>query len=258
MALAMVLLHSLLNRREEVYPIGQVSSCFKQCVGTPRQGHLVPASRGCIELNKGISPCTLDGLEGFEYVWIVFLFHANSNASKTRFLHQQHRIGNFGVTFLAKIRPPKLDRKIGIFASRSPHRPNPVGITLARVKSIRGRKLYLSGLDLIDGTPVLDIKPYIPLHDALNAQVPDWITLESNDTFRVTWPPNVCWHMHRSKHYSSETEMKEAIEQTLCADIPSRRERLKRSRATSTTLLFDHLSITYCIVDDAVEIKSVE
>ena len=70
----------------------------------------------------------------------------------------------------AKVRPPCLDgRKVGVFASRSPHRPCPIGLTLAKLESIEGDTLHLSGIDLIDGTPILDVKPYIPRYDSLHA-----------------------------------------------------------------------------------------
>lgn len=80
---------------------------------------------------------------------IVFLFHKNTNK-----------------VVKAKVKPPRLDgAKVGVFASRSPHRPNPIGLTLARLDAIVGNTLFLSAIDLLDGTPVLDIKPYVPDYD---------------------------------------------------------------------------------------------
>ena len=80
---------------------------------------------------------------------IIFLFHKNSGDSTK-----------------AKVSPPRLDgKRVGVFACRSPHRPNPIGLTLAKLTGINRNKLYVSGIDLIDGTPILDIKPYIPSYD---------------------------------------------------------------------------------------------
>ena len=80
---------------------------------------------------------------------IIFLFHKNTNKA-----------------IKAKVKPPRLDgAKVGVFASRSPHRPNPIGLTLAKLDGIIGNTLLLSGIDLLDGTPVLDVKPYIPDYD---------------------------------------------------------------------------------------------
>jgi len=77
-----------------------------------------------------------------------------------------------------KIKPPKLGgKKVGIFASRAPHRPNPIGLSIAKVEKVEGNALYVSGVDLVDGTPILDIKPYIPQWDAVpDACAPSWVT----------------------------------------------------------------------------------
>ena len=87
-----------------------------------------------------------DGLAGFSHVWVIFLFHKNKNAAVK-----------------PKVAPPKLDgARVGVFSTRAPYRPNPIGLSLARLDRVDGDTLYFSGLDLIDGTPVLDVKPHIP------------------------------------------------------------------------------------------------
>lgn len=89
---------------------------------------------------------------------LLFIFHKNTNK-----------------TIKAKVKPPRLNGgKVGVFASRSPHRPNPIGLTLAKLDGIHGNTLYLSGIDILDGTPVVDVKPYIPAYDkpvAMDTQV---------------------------------------------------------------------------------------
>lgn len=100
----------------------------------------------------------------FLSVRIVFLFHKNTNK-----------------TVKAKVKPPRLDgAKVGVFASRSPHRPNPIGLTLAKLDAIVGNALFLSAIDLLDGTPVLDIKPYVPDYDKPPNLVEDNLKLESS------------------------------------------------------------------------------
>ncbi|UIZ26952.1 hypothetical protein KXD40_001825 [Peronospora effusa] len=145
-----------------VQPVGTVRSCFKECLGTPRQGSLAPSTRAQIIFQRSISPDTLCGLEDFSHVWIVFVFHQNTNGKNTR-AHEGLRSDSHRHTFRAKISPPMLKERVGIFCTRSPHRPNPIGITLAKIEhvDIRKRTVYLSGVDLLDNTPVLDIKPYI-------------------------------------------------------------------------------------------------
>ena len=96
---------------------------------------------------------------------IVFLFHKNTNKAVK-----------------AKVKPPRLDgAKVGVFASRSPHRPNPIGLTLAKLDGIVGNTLLLSSIDLLDGTPVLDIKPYVPDYDKPPDLIEDKLELESRD-----------------------------------------------------------------------------
>jgi tRNA-Thr(GGU) m(6)t(6)A37 methyltransferase TsaA len=164
------LLHD--NGRLTVEPIGVVRSVYRLCVGTPRQGLLAPHARGRIELRKGtVSPDAVEGIDGYSHLWIVFLFHLNTVPTPVD--RKKRRTP-------AKISPPALggSKKVGVLATRSPHRFNPIGITLARldrvdidVVSASGKGavsavLHVSGIDLVDGTPVLDVKPYVPAYDA--------------------------------------------------------------------------------------------
>lgn len=119
---------------------------------------LVPSSRATLTLTPNMSPEILDGLEDFTHIWLTFKFHLNTNSLKEAkaFVPQENK--NF--TFKAKIFPPMLKEKKGVFATRSPHRPNPIGVTLARIERVdkRLRCVFLSSCDLVDGTPLLDIK----------------------------------------------------------------------------------------------------
>ncbi|XP_041464143.1 tRNA (adenine(37)-N6)-methyltransferase-like [Lytechinus variegatus] len=134
-------------------PIGYIRSCFKSKNGTPRQPSVCGYARAKLQILKSVFVCpdhSLDGLSQFSHVWILFVFHENSQEKFTK----------------AKVKPPRLNgRKVGVFASRSPHRPNPIGLTLARLDKVEGNTLYLSGVDMIDRTPVLDIKPYVTDYD---------------------------------------------------------------------------------------------
>ena len=99
------------------------------------------------------------GLETFSHLWVVFVFHA-------------HGLGDARVE--ASIRPPRLGgaRKVGVLASRSPHRPNPIGLSAVKLERIDldaagGIEIHVTGVDVLDGTPVLDIKPYLPYADSI-------------------------------------------------------------------------------------------
>jgi tRNA-Thr(GGU) m(6)t(6)A37 methyltransferase TsaA len=127
-------------------PIGHLRSVFDHKFGTPRQGALAPHSEARFILapqwqGRGL----FERLEGFSHVWLVSWFHQSKNTRVP-----------------CKIHPPRLlGESVGVMASRSPHRPNNLGLTLARLEKVEGEELLLSGIDLIDGTPILDIKPYL-------------------------------------------------------------------------------------------------
>jgi len=164
---------ALLEDGLHVTPIGVVRSIYKLCVGTPRQGLLAPSARGYIDLLKlgNSSPVTsVNGLEGFSHIWIVFVFHLNTQSKGSKKIK-------------SKIAPPALGgEKVGIYATRTPHRYNPIGMSLCKLERIetvdkRNVRIHVSGLDLVDGTPVLDIKPYVPVYDSVigEVRVPHWV-----------------------------------------------------------------------------------
>ncbi|WPL16186.1 putative tRNA (adenine(37)-N6)-methyltransferase [Thiorhodovibrio winogradskyi] len=139
-------------------PIGRVCSPFREKFGIPRQARLAPAARARLEM---LPPYdreeAFSGLEGFSHLWLLFVFHQDCLAAGWQ----------------PMVRPPRLGgrAKIGVFASRSPYRPNAIGLSAVAwhglTRDQAGLSLSLSGVDLLDGTPVLDIKPYVPYADAL-------------------------------------------------------------------------------------------
>lgn len=151
-------------------PIGFIETCFKERFGTPRQPQLAPSSWGVVSLRPELNlDEALDGLAGFSHVWLIFLFHQNANK---------------GVN--AKVHPPRMEgEKIGLFATRTPHRPNPIGLSVAKIESVEKGRLHLSGVDLIDGTPILDIKPYVPSADCLPNAHAGWTGSKPERTLQV-------------------------------------------------------------------------
>lgn len=150
-------------------PIGHIRSCFAEKNGTPRQGSICPSSRASLELKL---PATLnplhavEGLDQFSHVWLLWQFHQNGVAA-----------------IRSKVAPPRLDgERVGLYATRSPHRPNAIGLSAVRLERIEGSTLHLSGVDLVDGTPVFDVKPYVPIADSLppaDVSVPYWLRPET-------------------------------------------------------------------------------
>lgn len=140
----------------EITPIGTIRSCFPDKFGVPRQPGLCPNARGHIVLTTPWDDADcFRGLEAFSHIWLTFLFHEVPPEREARPL----------------VRPPRLggNTRVGVFASRSPFRPNRIGLSLVRQDGLfrhEGRLcLAISEIDLVDGTPVLDIKPYVPWCD---------------------------------------------------------------------------------------------
>ncbi|MCS4246763.1 tRNA (N6-threonylcarbamoyladenosine(37)-N6)-methyltransferase TrmO [Pseudomonas sp. BIGb0164] len=137
-----------------VSPVGFVRSCFKEKFAIPRQPQLAPAARGVLEL---VAPFdggeAVQGLEQVSHVWLLFLFH--------QALEDKPRL---------KVRPPRLggNASMGVFATRATHRPNGIGQSVVKLDKVEPGKLWISGIDLLDGTPVLDIKPYVPYADMVD------------------------------------------------------------------------------------------
>ncbi|XP_057500401.1 uncharacterized protein LOC130784520 isoform X2 [Actinidia eriantha] len=152
-------------------PIAIVRSCFSTRNGTPRQPLLVPLARASLLFDPArVPPASLEGLEEYSHCWIIYVFHLNTDLEKLWKHPSQSK-------FKAKVRVPRLKGgKKGVFATRSPHRPCPIGLTVAKVEAVQGHMVLISGVDLVDGTPVLDIKPYLPYCDSIQgATVPTWV-----------------------------------------------------------------------------------
>jgi tRNA-Thr(GGU) m(6)t(6)A37 methyltransferase TsaA len=145
--------------------IGVIRTPFRDKFGVPRQPGLVPAARGIIELRNDPDLATaLRGIDSFSHLWLVFVFHVH-DAKKWK----------------PSVRPPRLGgaKKMGVLASRSPHRPNPIGLSAVKLESVdwdhpTGPRIEVSGIDLVDGTPILDLKPYIPYADSFPNASAGW------------------------------------------------------------------------------------
>ncbi len=138
-------------------PIGIIHSCFKEKFGIPRQSGLIPEAEGQLEILPPYNrPEAFVELQSYSHLWISFIFHQAMRDA-----------------WRPSVRPPRLggNRRVGVFASRSPFRPNPLGLSVVELQGVeqQGEQivLQLGGIDLLDGTPVIDIKPYVPYCDAI-------------------------------------------------------------------------------------------
>lgn len=147
-------------------PVAILHTNLKGKFGLPRQGTVNPGLRSTVVLEPEYrNPDAFRGLSDFSHIWLIWEFSdviAKREQAKEPY------------TFSPTVRPPRLggNRRLGVFATRSPNRPNPIGISAVKLEEVRlegpdGPTLVVSGADLMDGTPILDIKPYIPYSDSI-------------------------------------------------------------------------------------------
>ncbi|WP_432822837.1 tRNA (N6-threonylcarbamoyladenosine(37)-N6)-methyltransferase TrmO [Trichloromonas sp.] len=143
-------------------PIGILRSPYVRRIDAPHQGTVAAGTEtgefalATLELGDWLDAKVVQDLGGFDRLWLIFAFHLNEGWKST-------------------VKPPRGGPKRGILATRAPHRPNPIGLSAVELVRIEGRTLHLRGVDLLDGTPVLDIKPYVPYADAFPESRAGWI-----------------------------------------------------------------------------------
>ncbi|TAG32369.1 MAG: tRNA (N6-threonylcarbamoyladenosine(37)-N6)-methyltransferase TrmO, partial [Verrucomicrobia bacterium] len=133
-------------------PVAVLRTPFVEKFGIPRQSGLAPAAEGRVEfLPEFTSPDFVRGIEAFSHLWLLTGFHKNPRWEGA-----------------ATVRPPRLggNERVGVFASRSPLRPNGIGLSLVSLLAMEPGALRVGGIDCVDGTPVFDIKPYLPWCEA--------------------------------------------------------------------------------------------
>lgn len=205
-------------------PIGLLRSPFKNRYGVPRQAGLVSV-RSEIELFSHSPDMirAIEGLSDFSHLWLIFVFHDHG-----------------GKNWKPSVRPPRLggSLKKGVLSTRSPHRPNPIGISAVKLEKIilpqqknkneknsKSRvllpemiKIVVSGADLIDGTPILDIKPYLPYADSIpSAEGPEWLKEENTGLYPVQFSDVAECELKRLKE-GDFNSVKEFIATFLAAD----------------------------------------
>lgn len=186
-----------MNPETQINPIGTLHSCYHEKFGIPRQPGLVQSATATLELLPPYNqPETLRGLDQFSHLWIIFLFHQTARDA-----------------WKATVRPPRLggNQRVGVFASRSNFRPNPIGLSVVQLEQIKGTTLELRGGDFLDGTPVLDIKPYIPYADALPHANGAFAATAPQPTNRVSFSPEA-----ETQLLQLENETRPALRQLIC------------------------------------------
>lgn len=138
-------------------PIGYVRAPFEDRAEAPRQPRASQDTRAIIELLPGHKyDLALNDLAGWEYLWVLFWFHKNRG-------------------WRPMVLPPRSERRRGVFSTRTPHRPNPLGLSVVKLERVEKLEVHVVGCDMLDGTPVFDLKPYVPWADAIPNARTGWL-----------------------------------------------------------------------------------
>ena len=137
-------------------PIGIIHSPYKQPKGTPIQPTAAKGAKGTVEVYPEYAE-GLNGLENFSHIILIYHFHLAKPGP-------------------LKVKPYMDNKPHGVFATRAPSRPNPIGISVVKLTKIEGNTLHVENIDIIDGTPLLDIKPHIPQFDTPPTAKIGWLT----------------------------------------------------------------------------------
>ncbi|HWL85428.1 MAG TPA: tRNA (N6-threonylcarbamoyladenosine(37)-N6)-methyltransferase TrmO [Polyangiaceae bacterium] len=158
-----------MNQPLSCSPIGVVRTPFKEKGSAPRQAVVAHDVPGTIELLPEYEHALSD-LDGIDRIWVLYWFHLVSG-------------------WRAKVLPPRSERRRGLFATRAPHRPNPIGLSCVRLVRVEGLVLHILGVDMVDESPVIDIKPYVPYADAFPDARTGWLdgARDPIEPHRVVW-----------------------------------------------------------------------
>ena len=195
-------------------PIAVIRTDFPTKFGIPRQSGLMPSSRGEIVFEPEYRDANaFRGLDGFSHLWLIWGFSAVEQTDR----------------FAPMVKPPRLggNTRMGVFATRSPFRPNPIGLSSVRLESIEtrpnlGTVLVVCGADLMDGTPIYDIKPYLPFTDIHTDAIGGFSDAHTGDTLCVEFPESLLRMIPNSKRAALIEALRQDPRPAYCDD-PNRR-----------------------------------
>ncbi len=225
--------------------IGVIRSPYKEKFAVPRQPGLVKSGGGELHLIAPYNQAdAVRGLEAFSHLWLLFIFH-------------QTMAGGWRPT----VRPPRLggNARMGVFATRSTFRPNPIGMSLVELKGIRcqGEQviLDLGGLDLVDGTPVVDIKPYLPFAEALPEAKASYAQQAPQATMPVGFTPELAAHLPQlERRYP---HLRQFIVEVLAQDPrPAYRQQEEAGKEYAVWLL--DFNVRWRVTDAGFEVFALE
>lgn len=222
----------------EITPIAHIYTDFKEKFGIPRQSGRASAATGRIVFEKQFrNPDMLRGIEDFSHLWLIFDFSAS---------HRE--------TLSPTVRPPRLggNARVGVFASRSPFRPNFMGLSAVKLEKIEhtetdGDVLIVSGVDLLNGTPVYDIKPYLKYADSLPDATGSYGDANADYRLDVTFLPGIC---------DSIPDDKLAVLKQCLADDP--RPSYQEDETRIYSMIFSGFDVHFKVCDKVLTVVGVD
>ncbi|WP_077313625.1 tRNA (N6-threonylcarbamoyladenosine(37)-N6)-methyltransferase TrmO [Vibrio palustris] len=226
-----------------IAPIGWIESPYKEKFAVPRQPRLVPAANARIRLDGELNCAeSVRGIEQFSHIWLLFLFDQN-----------------LAKGWKPTVRPPRLggNERIGVFASRSTFRPNGIGMSAVQLNGITqvGEQHYIDvgSVDLVDGTPIIDIKPYIPYSDAIASAQGGYA-----DSEPLTLPVTFSEHAQLALHSLPERQtIQKVIEQVLAQDPRPAYKKNKPDDKQYAVNLYS-LNVKFIVMDNFVRVTAIE
>ncbi|MFC2995622.1 tRNA (N6-threonylcarbamoyladenosine(37)-N6)-methyltransferase TrmO [Acinetobacter sichuanensis] len=228
--------------------IGYMHSPYKEKFGIPRQPNLVQVESYIEMLAPYNDLLAFEGIEEFSHLWLVWQFHENKNIEENQ-------------KFRPQVRPPRLggNKKIGVFATRSMYRPAPIGLSVVQLKKVekvgKSVRIYLTGSDLLEGTPIIDIKPYIQYSDALMNATSGYAQQEPIRK-KVVWSENVqltLENLLKTQKITAQTQYE--LEQVLSLDP---RPAYQEDESRVYKMKFSNLDVSFKVSQVDVEIIEVQ
>ena len=227
-----------------IEPIAVIRTPFKEKFTTPRQPGLAPSIFAKIEFFPGfVTPEAVRELSGFSHLWLIFLFHQNS-----------------GKGWKSTVRPPRLggNQRVGVYASRSPFRPNPIGLSAVKLIDIINKKgqvsLQIQGADLIDETPLIDIKPYIPYSDSHPEATGGFAENQPEAILQVEFAPVATTQLKQYKDKSPNLEI--MLRETLSLD-PRPAYQHNRENTKEYGVIFDRYNVRWKVTNNILIIIDI-
>ncbi|MDV7104767.1 tRNA (N6-threonylcarbamoyladenosine(37)-N6)-methyltransferase TrmO [Vibrio sp. TH_r3] len=226
-----------------IEPIGVIHTPYKEKFAVPRQPRLAPSATAKLQLiDNANSPEAIRGIEQFSHLWLLFLFDQNLQAGWT-----------------PTVRPPRLggNERIGVLSTRSPFRPNGIGMSAVELKQVKQTEgqvwLELGSVDLVDGTPIIDIKPYIPYSDAI---------FDANGGFAQTEPKllNVTFSTiaeQQLRFHANKEQVRAVIYEVLAQDPRPAYKKNSTDNKEYAVNLFD-LNVKFKVNEQLVTVTAIE